>query len=117
MLLAEFLTALIMAVVISGLFGIIFGLKHTRGQKGLSSILLLFVIVLLAAWAGGLWITPFGPAIQDVHWLPYLITGLIFGFLFVAAWRPRKANSKVEKIIEEKDLAEKKSETAMGTVL
>jgi hypothetical protein len=117
MLLAEFLTALIISLAISGLFALIFGLRHTQGNKGLSSFLLLFVVVFLAAWAGGLWITPFGPAIQNVHWLPYLITAIMFGLLVIAVLRPQKSDSKVQEVIKEKDLAEKKSESSMGAVL
>jgi hypothetical protein len=49
-----------------------------------SSILLFLIIIILASWAGGLWINPMGPSAVGVYWLPFVIVGLIFAFILVS---------------------------------
>jgi len=62
----------------------------------------------MASWAGGIWLTPFGPSIWGTYWLPFLIVGLIFA-LFLAAIPPsREEESTVELVNQEKEMAKRR---------
>lgn len=60
-----------------------------------------FIILFLATWAGGVWITPIGQPLWGVYWLPYLLVGLIFMFLLLAlipdARPPRTRREKAQQ--------------------
>lgn len=61
------------------------------------------IIVFLGAWAGGLWIRPFGPTFYDVAWVPFLIAGLVIALLLAAsasARYPRPRNPAGEAAYE-----------------
>ena len=73
-----------------------------------SSIVFLFIILFLATWAGGVWITPFGPAAWGVFWLPFLVVGIIVAFLIVALVpssrrRPRTRKEAAQQAEEERE--------------
>jgi hypothetical protein len=60
-------------------------------------VLVFFTIVFLAAWAGGIWITPAGPAFLGIYWLSFLVIGLLFALLFemiAGLSRPRQLPEK-----------------------
>jgi len=44
--------------------------------------LIFFGLVLLAAWAGGVWLPPVGPSFLGVYWMPFLFIGLVIALLF-----------------------------------
>jgi hypothetical protein len=44
-----------------------------------------FIVTFLGAWAGGVWIPPFGPTILNIHWLPFLLAGVVMGLLLLVA--------------------------------
>jgi len=63
-----------------------------------------FIVTFLGAWAGGVWIPPFGPTIHNIHWLPSLLAGLVIGLLLLAAsvrTRSPRDHIKDEKALEE----------------
>ncbi len=76
----DILVALAIAVLLTALFVAVF---RTTGPWAGFWIFLL--VVFLASWAGGVWLTPFGPPIFGITWLPFLITGLFFALLLAAA--------------------------------
>jgi hypothetical protein len=53
-----------------------------RRVKSKRRILAFFSVVFLAAWAGGIWITPAGPTFLGIYWLSFLVIGLLFALLF-----------------------------------
>jgi len=57
---------------------------------------LFFLVVFLAAWTGGIWFIPLGPPIWEVYWLPYLIVGLIFALIMVAAVPPLPPDTTIQ---------------------
>ncbi|MFP4070593.1 MAG: hypothetical protein ACLFTB_00960 [Desulfovibrionales bacterium] len=75
---------IIFALVIAVILGLIFatGFKRTGPWPGVIGFVLL---IFLAAWAGGIWITPFGPSLWGVFIVPFFIAGLIFALLLAAA--------------------------------
>jgi hypothetical protein len=96
MFISELLFAVAIAFILTIIFGVIFG--HRREYPGLGFF---FIILLLATWAGGLWITPLGPVLWDVSWLEFLVVGVIFALLLLAVLPPeRKPRTKGEAVAQ-----------------
>jgi hypothetical protein len=110
----EFLVALSIALLVSVLLG--FALRRRIPRKG---FFWLFLILLLATWAGGMWIGPFGPSFRGIFWLPFLLVAVLVGF-FLAAIAPRRPpNSRIETLemleeIEQKRKLEKLTYISFG---
>ena len=92
---AEFLTALIVALIFFGMFyGVIYaGKSYTRNQgkqkseqkgMGCTWMLFLFFLLFLPTWGVGLWSHPVGPEVLGVRILNYLFIALIFTVLIAA---------------------------------
>jgi hypothetical protein len=104
MVLVHFLFALCTAVILSLVF--VFGFGRRRVW---SAVLIFFVLILLASWAGGIWLTPIGPPLWEAYWLPFLIAGLIFALVLVAAAAPPSRRSSVELVEPAKEEVDKKA--------
>jgi len=74
------LSALFSSLLLTGIFC---ALLRTKGPW--SSIVLFFLVIFLASWAGGAWLIPFGPVLLGIHFFPFLLVGLIFALLLAAA--------------------------------
>jgi hypothetical protein len=98
MFLGELLLALFMAMLFTMIFAI--GLRRSGPW---ANIWIFFLVIFLAAWAGGLWISPAGPVFVGIYWLPVLFFSFIFAVLLAAAVPPERSESKVETISEVKD--------------
>ena len=109
MVIVDFIFALVIALLFVILFAIVF-----RYRGPWNSMLWFFLIVLLATWAGGVWLTPVGPAVRGFHWMPFLMTGLIVSLLLAAATVPTKEKPTIE-LIDEKERRAKRR--AAGTAL
>ncbi|MDX1614795.1 MAG: hypothetical protein R3300_10835 [Candidatus Promineifilaceae bacterium] len=83
MFLAELMIALVVAVVLVA----VFGLGYRRMGIG-AGLLWFLLLVFLATWAGGVWLTPIGPTVADVPWLSFLFIGLFFSLLIMALLPP-----------------------------
>jgi hypothetical protein len=83
MLLVDLLVALAVALLLTAIFT-----AGTRSRGIWVTWLLFFAMVLLAAWAGGMWLRPIGPPVRGVYWLPFLVVGLVVALL-LAATMPR----------------------------
>ncbi len=79
----DLLVAFIIAIILAVIFG---GLGRYGPWRG---IVWFFLIVLLAAWVGGVWAQPIGPPVYGVYWLPFLWIGLLIALLLAAA-SPRR---------------------------
>ncbi len=95
MILIDFLFALFFALVIGGLFAAAF---RTRGPW--DSLLLFLLVILLFTWAGGAWITPFGPVLWGGYWLPFLVIALIITVLLAAAAPVNAKEERLERSVE-----------------
>jgi len=91
-----FLLDLAFAFVIGFLLVLLFSLLF-RDRMPWSSFWIFLLIVVLVTWAGGLWITPFGPTIFDVAWLPFLIVGIFITILLAATVPVRTAPPATRK--------------------
>ena len=68
----DFLAALVVALILGGL--LVWGARRSGPLNG---ILWLLLLILLATWAGGIWLRPFGPVILGIHGLTFVIAGVI----------------------------------------
>lgn len=92
---------LLYAVLFGALLSVFFyAFLKTRGPW--SSFLLLFLVIFLASWAGGVWLSPVGPGVRTAHWLPFLLSGLLIALLLAAAAPSRSEESTVE-LMDERD--------------
>lgn len=71
-----------------------------------------FIIVALAAWAGGVWITPIGASRWGVYWLSFLIVGLIFALVLASSLPRRPPQSRREAIKQTLDVAKGEKQPA-----
>jgi hypothetical protein len=85
MIFKEFLASLTIALLICVIFALV-----TRSHVRRTGFGWFFLFVLLATWAGGTWLKPFGPVWGDIRWLQFLIAGLAVILLF-ALFAPSKA--------------------------
>jgi len=92
MILAHFLTALVIAL----LLGIIFTAFGWRGPW--EAIWVFLLILFLFTWVGGVWSAPYGPPLWGVYWLPFLFFGFLLILLVAAAAPVRKPRTRREAI-------------------
>lgn len=85
MIFKEFLVSLAVTLLVCALY-----VLATRSSVRRTGFGWLFLFVLLATWAGGVWLRPFGPALADIRWLQFLIVGLLV-VLLIALLAPFKA--------------------------
>lgn len=66
-------------------FLVILGLIAFTGESGGRSVWPIFVLFFLAIWAGGLWLTPVGPPLIGVYWMPFLFVAIFIALFWAAA--------------------------------
>ena len=102
----EFLISLVVALVLCVIFALV-----TRRKARRTGFVWFFLFVLMATWAGGVWIRPFGPAWGDVRWLQFLVIGLLVVLMFAlfAPLRPPRGRhetlDQLDEIAQQKELA------------
>lgn len=84
----EIIVSLILA------FLVICGLIAFAGESRGRSIWPVFVLFFLAIWAGGLWLTPVGPPLIGVYWMPFLFVAIFIALFWAAAPPPPKRTGK-----------------------
>jgi hypothetical protein len=116
MILKEFLMSLVVALIVCVIFALV-----TRSRTRRTGFIWFFLFVLMATWAGGVWIRPFGPALAEIRWLQFLVVGLL-AVLLVALFAPLKPPrgrhetlDQLEDVAEQKQLA-KMTYIALGAV-
>jgi hypothetical protein len=93
MFLTDFLFVLLLAVVFTAFFGL------TGGRSApWPALVWLFLILLLATWALGVWFRPIGPAVRGFYWASFVAAIFVVTLLLVVAatvpGRPRKRSRK-----------------------
>ena len=75
----------LIVALFSGLF-IVWIVSLAFGTKGpWGNLLWFFLVVSLFAWAGGVWLVPFGPTLWGIGWLPIIFMGILVSLLLTAA--------------------------------
>ncbi len=86
-MIVDLLLALLVAILLAALLAWPLG---RRGPGPLGGVLFFFVILFLAAWAGGVWLTPIEPSLYGVPWLSFLLVGLVLALILAAATPPAR---------------------------
>jgi Ca2+/Na+ antiporter len=112
----EFFTSLAVALVLFVIFAL-----FTRSRIRRTGSVWSFLFVLMATWAGGVWIRPFGPVLAHVRWLQFLVVGLLavlLAALFAPLKPPRNRHETLEQLEEmpRQRQLEKMSFIALGIV-
>jgi hypothetical protein len=93
MFIADLIVALAFGLFIVWIVSLAFG---TRGPW--DSFLWFFIVVSIFAWAGGVWLVPFGPMWWGIGWLPIILMAFFVSLLLTAASpRTRRWRRAAEK--------------------
>jgi hypothetical protein len=89
-----FIIDVLFALLMAGIFTLIFAVAFRRPGPW-SSVLAFFLVLFLASWAGGLWISPTGPAFIGIFWVPILLVALLVALLLasVGPQRPQRVET------------------------
>jgi hypothetical protein len=96
MFIVDLFVALVLGMIIVSIVSRAFG---TRGPW--DSLLWFILVVSLFAWAGGVWLVPFGPIFWGIGLLPIIFMGFLVSLLLTAASprTPRKRKDTQEEAI------------------
>jgi Ca2+/Na+ antiporter len=104
MIFKEFLMSLVVALIGCVIFALV-----TRSRTRRTGFVWFFLFVLMATWAGGVWIRPFGPVLADIRWLQFIVVGLLAVFLvalFAPLKPPRSRHDTLDQLEEMAQLKE-----------
>jgi len=87
--------AFILALLIAFLF------SPYKNRDSAAPLLILFLVLFFGGLAAQFWIVPFGPIVWGVSWFPIFFIILIFGLLFSAPPRHRRAFSTKDTQVNE----------------
>ena len=80
---------------------------HFLRRKTLrSGFLFFYLAIFLFTLAGGLWLSPLGPPLGGVYWLPYMVVGALGGYIMYLK-APRKPPENREETLETLNRIEK----------
>lgn len=104
MLWVDLLIAAAVASFLAAALAGVFAWRHPRKPELWPTALFLFLVLFLAAWAGGVWVRPSGPRLLGVAFIPFFLAGGVVALLLLAAAtptrRPRNAEEEQERAEE-----------------
>jgi predicted MFS family arabinose efflux permease len=116
MFLPHVLIALGIALVLTIMLSVIvIGWRHPN-QSGLwPFIMITFVVLFFAIWAGGIWLSPIKSNIWGAFWMPFFIVGILVSLLIIA-FTPRRQIPKARNDDEEEGRISQTENIAKGAV-
>lgn len=106
MILFDLFTALLVALVAMSFLMLLTGSAREYGPSGT----LLFVLLFLFVWAGGVWLAPIGPALGGVYVLGFVLVGLILTLLFAALAPPPRTLPPPDVQLESPEVVEARAQ-------
>ncbi len=108
----------IFSLIIGGAMTLLYFLS-TRKAERRRGLFWVFLLIFLATWAGGIWLQPFGPVLWGVHWLAFLLIGIIVALVLAVTGahpgpRGRKETIKMLERVEQEKKLEKATYVALG---
>lgn len=104
MILTHFLIAILLAVLFTVLLIPLGGHRTRREEHGAGLAFLFFLLIFLPfIWAGGLWLTPFGPMMHGVAWMPFFLVGLLVMLLLLVTLPDASSRTGNEEPFPEAD--------------
>lgn len=74
-------------------------------QGGWGAALVLFAILFLTSWAGGVWLNPVGPRLFGAEWMPFVLMGFVVALLVAAMSPARRPRNRVEAQVQAQEAA------------
>jgi hypothetical protein len=108
-MLGEIIAAFFIALLLSGILIALLGWRHPA-QPGETArwpaAAFVFFVLFFVIWAAGVWLTPAGPLVWGVAWIPLVIVGVIVALLVLAAAGPgRHPHTAAEEQAQEAEVA------------
>lgn len=75
-----FILALLFTLLVTGPFR----WRYSRAEGVWPAAAFLFLVFLAVIWAAGVWSVPYGPALWNVYWLPFVLAGLFLALIILA---------------------------------
>jgi hypothetical protein len=107
MIIADLLMAFAFALLIVWIFFLVF---KTKGPW--NNLIWFFLVVGLFAWAGGVWLVPFGPRWYGIGWMPILLMCFV-AILMMTAATSRSPHGIVKK---KRNIEESEGKAALDIV-
>lgn len=107
MVFAEFFFSFVIAFLLTGLY-----IFLTRGAGRRTGLVRLFLIIFLATWAAGIWLKPLGPTLWGIHWMNFLLSGIVIVLLLslIVPQKPPRGRHEtldmLDRMEEERQLEE-----------
>lgn len=77
------------------------------GERRPGNLLLIFLSLLLGAWAGGLWIMPFMERISGIYWAAFILAALVYALvIYFFLWPYKRPGTRGEALRRENALVE-----------
>jgi hypothetical protein len=90
MLFSGFLVAFFVALALAALFVVGFGSGRSGDGSIWAGFMLFFLVVWLATWGIGSWLTPIGPVAYGLPWLSFVLIGVMVALIAAAAAPPSR---------------------------
>ena len=87
--------AVVVAIVFTAIL-LAIGRGNAYERGGWATGLVMFGILFLTSWAGGLWLNPVGPRMFGAEWMPFLLMGFVVALLIAAMSPGRRPQSRVQ---------------------
>jgi hypothetical protein len=85
-------SAIIAAIGVALVLTILFVILGIRGPWG--SAWTLFLVLFLAIWVTGLYVSPVGPVYWGIAWIPIIFAGILFSILLIAVMPDASRNRR-----------------------
>lgn len=72
------------------------GRGNAYESGGWGAALILFAVLFLTSWAGGIWLHPLGPELFGAPWMPFVLTAFVVTMLVAAMSPVRRSRGQVE---------------------
>lgn len=108
----DLMIVFVIAVILSLLFAGPFAWRRPGQEVFWGNAFFLFLVFFFISWAGGVWLSPFGPVLWGAYWAPFVLIAFILGLLLLALVPPRRPRTRREAIIQQA-----KEETAAKAAL
>jgi hypothetical protein len=92
--------AFIVALVFTAILVPLMGWRRPDYKATWRTAFFVFLLLFLFAWAGGVWLAPFGPTFYNVYWVPFVVIAVLYALLLLAATPPRLPGSRTRGVVE-----------------
>lgn len=112
MFVAELLFALAIALIFTVILVPLMGWRRPGYEATWPTVFFVFLLLFLFAWAGGVWLVPFGPTLYSVYWVPFVIVAALYVLLLLAAAPPRLPGSRPRGDVQNTTVTAEREEVA-----